>query len=766
MAVDPTRSEVVLSQDGTALDERLRALVQNSWDILSILDAEGRLVYNSPAAERIHGFKPEDMLGRSTVDYIHPDDRDQVGRAMGWLLAHPGEPATVEYRYACSDGRWLWMEAVGVNFLSHPGVQGIVVNSRDISDRRGIEEELRTSEAMYRELLEHQGEGFGMVDETERFVFTNPVAETIFGVPPGGLLGRSLLDFLDETGQAKVRQETDQRMSGQVDTYELEIQRPSGERRTILVTASPRFRPEGGSPQVIGVFRDVTELVLAEAERQRVEAALKESLEFSERLLASQPLGVTVYHADSGRCVLANEAIARMLGATVAKLLTQNFREISSWKPSGLLELAESALLSDQEQALELQLKTSFGRNCWLKVFISIFQVGGERHLLMLCEDITEQKTAEEDRRRLEEHLAKTQRLESLGSLAGGLAHDMNNVLAAILGMASVHQEREPEGSALRSDMDTIVKACERGGAMVRGLLGFARQDLTDIRDVDLNALVRDQVALLSRTTLQRVRLEMDLAEPLPMVRGEASALSHALMNLCVNAVDAMSGGGQLTLRTALAEGDFVSLTVTDTGCGMSREVLAKALDPFFTTKPQGKGTGLGLATVYGTVKAHRGRLDLSSSPGEGTCVSLFLPAAWPDVQPVVPLNPEVGQNSSLDVLVVDDDGLVSTAVSSLLTAMGHIATVVDSGEEALAQLEAGLRVDLIILDLNMPGMGGAAALPIIRRLRPEVPVLLATGRVDQDALDLVQTIPRVSLMPKPFAMAELKKRLAPFSGR
>jgi len=380
--------------------------------------------------------------------------------------------------------------------------------------------------------------------------------------------------------------------------------------------------------------------------------------------------------------------------------------------------------------------------------------------LFAVARDITERAQLEEERCKLEAQVSKAQRMESLGSLAGGVAHDMNNVLGAILSLASVEQSQALEGSSLRTNMDTITKACLRGRTLVQGLLGFARQKLAEEKLLDLNALVREEVALLEHTTLQRVRLEMDLAEPLLPVLGDPAALSHALMNLCVNAVDAMPAGGTLTLRTCNQGSSQVLLEVTDTGCGMAKEVLEKALDPFFTTKPVGKGTGLGLPIVYGAVKSHGGRLDMRSTPGLGTTVSVLLPAseAAPDIpEPVHRTQPNA---LALKVLLVDDDALIRQSMGSLLEALGHQPVVVSLGEEALSSLESGLDCDVVILDLNMPGLGGAATLPRIRDLRPELPVLLATGRADQDALDLIAAHPLVTLLAKPFGMNELRQHL------
>ena len=244
-----------------------------------------------------------------------------------------------------------------------------------------------------------------------------------------------------------------------------------------------------------------------------------------------------------------------------------------------------------------------------------------------LAAEIRERRLAEAEREKLQVQLLQAQKMESLGSLAGGIAHDMNNVLGAILGLASARQEDPAPDARAHRAFTLIAEAAARGGRTVQSLLSFARQHPSEERVLDLNALLGDMVALLEHTTLARVRLELDLAEGLRPVRGDANALTHAFMNLCVNAVDAMPEQGLLRLRTRNAGEREVEVQVEDTGSGMSTEVLNRAMDPFYTTKPTGKGTGLGLSLVYSTIRAHGGELELQSEPGVGTRVVLRLPA-------------------------------------------------------------------------------------------------------------------------------------------
>jgi CheY-like chemotaxis protein len=351
--------------------------------------------------------------------------------------------------------------------------------------------------------------------------------------------------------------------------------------------------------------------------------------------------------------------------------------------------------------------------------------------------------------------------MESLGALAGGVAHDMNNVLGAVMGLASVHLTDAPEHSTLHKDLEAITNACQRGAVMVRGLLGFARESVPVQRDTDLNAVVREVATLLERTTLQKIRLDLHLCDNLHSVRGDPAALLHALMNLCMNALDAMPNGGTLLVRTANVD-SMVLLEVADTGTGMPADVIQKALEPFFTTKPMGKGTGLGLPIVYGTVKAHQGRMEITSQPGYGTQARLYFPA---DISGT-PAPPSVRDSATktdvrqLNVLLVDDDELVQHAVHRILRAMGHTVTTVSGGAKAVAVVEAGLRPDLVVLDMNMPELDGTATLPRLRMLLPDVPVVLATGRADQAAADLVANYPFVSMLPKPFNAGQLGQKL------
>jgi signal transduction histidine kinase len=226
-------------------------------------------------------------------------------------------------------------------------------------------------------------------------------------------------------------------------------------------------------------------------------------------------------------------------------------------------------------------------------------------------QDITERKTAEEEAREAKAQLLHAQKLESLGCLAGGVAHDMNNVLGAILGMASANIAAQPEGSSTQRALETIIKAAERGGKMVHGLLAYARQSPAESHQLNLNIVLEGVMRLLERTTLSKIRLITHFGSDLHPILGDAAALTHAFMNLCVNAVDAMPESGTLTLRTRNMANDWIEVLVEDTGTGMPKEVLEKAMDPFFTTKEVGKGTGLGLSTVCSTVKAHQGTMEI-----------------------------------------------------------------------------------------------------------------------------------------------------------
>ena len=368
----------------------------------------------------------------------------------------------------------------------------------------------------------------------------------------------------------------------------------------------------------------------------------------------------------------------------------------------------------------------------------------------------------QQQKAKLEAQLQQSRKMESLGSLAGGIAHDMNNVLGAILGIASAHEEMEPEGTPARRAFETIIKAAERGGKMVKSLLRFAHQSPAETRAIDLNAILREEVELLQRTTLAQVHLVLDLDPGLQPILGDASALAQALMNLCVNAVDAMPEAGTLTLRTRNQSPEWVEVLVQDTGSGMPPEVLARALEPFFTTKEVGKGTGLGLSMVYSTVKAHHGQLHILSEHGLGTQVSLRFPVCVKEPSGPSPTTADFPgpERRSLRVLLVDDDELVQKSMEAILGSLGHEVHIAPSGEAALAALEAGFAPQVVILDMNMPGLGGRGTLPRLRLLLPQVPVLLSTGRADQSAQDLAGAYPLVTLLPKPISIKVLKGHL------
>jgi PAS domain S-box-containing protein len=512
----------------------------------------------------------------------------------------------------------------------------------------------------------------------------------------------------------------------------------------------------------VGIFLWTRRLAGAAKEHDRMVRALEESARQFRQLFESSPAPMYIHRG--GTLLDANPAAARLLDADHPALLTG--QEALSFVHPRFRDQAADRIQQVQATHTEVPpvekiLLTQRGREVSAVVQTVPLDLADGPAALVFAQDLTERRRAEEERHKLEVEIQHAQKLESLGSLAGGIAHDMNNVLAAIMGMATLLQLKREGDPPLQKALGTIENAATRGRDLVKGLTDFARKGLQQPVTMDLNALVRKELDLLVRTSRQRFTFRVDLEDELPPVLGEPSTLGSAIMNLCVNAFDAMPNGGSLGLRTWLEAG-WVCLEVADTGEGIPPEILHRVTEPFFTTKAVGRGTGLGLAMVYGTMKAHGGTLDIQSEVGQGTRIRLRLPAATRSgaARDANESSEAAPQRRPLKVLLVDDDELIRSTLPPMLEQLGHRVETASSGLEAIRRLDAGLEVDLVILDHNMPGMTGAEALPRILQLRPAAQILVATGFMDAELRRLLAGFTTVLTLQKPFTMAELQKLL------
>jgi PAS domain S-box-containing protein len=749
---DQKRTEEALVAQSTAL----AAVIENNPMSIQILDSEGRTIHTNPAFMTTFGAVPPPsycMFSDSTLaaQGMGPVfDRIRAGE----VVYFPEIPYNVHDLFPEYPDFPVWIRALGFPILGADGQpERFVLVHEDVSQRRKAEQALRESEEQFRSYVDNAPFGIFVCDERGRYLQVNPAATVLTGYSREELLAAGIPDLLPpesvesaqrlfselvQTGRAK-GEIAFRRKNGQIGMWALESVRLSATRFMAMVI-------------------DISDRVRIEKEAQQKER-------YQRALLDNFPFAVWLKDTES-RFLSVNSGFARVFGMNspgeaVGKT---DFDIAPRERAEGYRANDQMVMALRQNNVNEEEILTE-GVGKWFETYKA--PVVDDQGMLLgtvgFARDVTQQKQAEEVKARLQAQLQQSQKMESLGTLAGGVAHDMNNVLGAILGLASAHLDAQPPGSPLRLALDTIVKATERGGKMVKSLLNFSRQNPAENLELDLNALLREQAALLERTTLAKVRVQLDLEVGLRPVRGDAGALAHAFMNLCVNAVDAMPGNGTLILHTRNVDSDWIEVVVEDNGTGMAKEVLDKALDPFFTTKDIGKGTGLGLSMVFRTVTAHRGQMTLQSQPGQGTRVLLRFPACEKEtpVAAAAERAEAVAPHGAIAVLLVDDDDLIQSSVQAILEVLGHMAvTTAQSGEEALALLETGYEPDLVILDMNMPGLGGVGTLPRLRALRPEVPVLLSTGRTDQTALNLAAVHPGVTLLPKPFGMKELQHHI------
>jgi len=756
--VDPAELYRVLQ----ASEEKFSRAFHASPDSVNINRlADGVYLDVNEGFTRMTGYTAEEVLGRSSLPgdlaiWVDGADRGRLREA----LEREGRVQDLEARFRRKDGTLL----TGLMSASLIQVQGepcVLTITRDITERIRLEEERREAYQLSAQIIRSAREGVILYGTDLRYQIWNPFMEQLTGLPAEAVLGRhprDLFPFLEEGDLLERLEET---LTGQgTTTLDFPYWIPAtGRSGWASHTNAPLFNTRGEIIGVIGMVRDITE-------RQRIEEATRETARRLELATTSGNLGVWELDLADGTQVW-NERMFELYGLEPRATHPDHAYWCAHIVHPDDLQAANAAIqealagLRPYDLEFRVVLPDGTVRHIKSNGHVQRDAAGKAVRVIGMNRDRTAEVLAEAERRRLLMDLQHADKMESLGRLAGGVAHDINNVLAAIMGMASVLRETSPDEETRAGALDTITLACVRGRDVVRSLLHFSRKDLDSVAQVDLNVIAKEMVQLLAHSTLNRVQLTTDFQEPLALILGDGGALSHALINLCVNAVDAMPGGGSLVLRTRNLDPAWVQIEVEDAGAGMTPEVREQALNPFFTTKPQGKGTGLGLSMVYSTVKAHRGHLEIQSEPGRGTRITLKFPvseARGPAPAPA-PVTAAAAPRA-LTVLLVDDDELIRSSTRALLDALGCATVAVSSGEAALEWLQSGAIPDVVVLDLNMPGLGGAGTLARLRAEHPALPVLIATGRTDQAAMDLVERYPGVSMLAKPFSLGELKRGL------
>ncbi len=508
------------------------------------------------------------------------------------------------------------------------------------------------------------------------------------------------------------------------------------------------------------------------AERQ---LAVERSLQRSEgrfRLAFDNAVDAIFWVAvDSGQIVNCNKAAEVLLEKSRSEII--GHPQTSLHPPdetARYVELFERQLSSSRTVTEPAEVVTGSGRRVSVEISSATTLIGDQELLQSIFRDVSQ-------RQQLQEQLLHAQKMEAMGTLAGGVAHDMNNVLAVVIGLGTVLEAEMGPKDAKLQDINKIVSAARRGRALVENLLGFARKGKYHKQIVSLNATVDEVAQILNQSLPKKVVINRILAGELSNIECDAVQIMQALMNLCLNANDALDGAGTITIATSnevlgtgavadLEAGNYVKLQVTDDGSGMDEQTCHKAFEPFFTTKALGRGTGLGLSMVFGVVENHGGAIVLDSAPGRGTAVNIWLPAV--DAQVVQEARgaqraPQVGlAEPEAKILLVDDEAMIRVAGTRMLEVIGYDVIVADSGSSALDLYRKNANdIDLVILDLSMPVMDGAECFEKLKEIDPDARVLICTGHGKSEDTDQVLSKGALGVVRKPLSLEELSELLA-----
>lgn len=675
----------------------------------------------------------------------------------------------VEYRtIGKEDGLIRWVAAKGRGLFTPEGVCYRVIGTAiDITERKADELRLRTSEARLLALAHASSEVLYRM---------SPDWGEMRNLEGGGFLSDTndptrawLMDYIPDTDQTMVLQAIERAIANK-SRFELEhrVLRADSTVGWTLSRAVPVLDGAGEIVEWFGAAADVTSRRNAEDRlrefNETLEAQVAERTAERDRMwhLSTDLMLIAQY---DGTIASVNPAWKSLLGWTEPSLIGENFLDLVH--PEDLQ--ATTAEMRKLDQGIKIfRFENRYASSDGTYHWISWAAVPDSQRIHAVGRDITTEKGAAAKLEAAQEALRQSQKMEAMGQLTGGVAHDFNNLLTPIIGGLDMLQRRKLGDERAQRQIDGALQSADRAKTLVQRLLAFARRQPLQAKAVDIAQLVTGMTDLIGSTIGPTITVRVEMQEPCPPAHADPNQLEMALLNLAVNARDAMPDGGRLTISTrfvataadeglGLSSGSYVVMRIADNGSGMDEETVKRAIEPFFSTKGIGRGTGLGLSMVHGLAAQLGGRLIIESAPGQGTSVDLWLPVSGEpnkaESENIAPSNSSIGRGT---VLLVDDEVLVRMGTADMLEEFGFEVVEASSAEEALRQLEEGLEPAVLLTDHLMPGMSGAELIRAVRASRPALPVAIVSGYSEVNGVP--PDIPRLS---KPFRSAELGECLA-----
>jgi PAS domain S-box-containing protein len=774
--------------------QQLAMLVDASEELIAILGADRTLQYANAAFEKILGYCAEDLPGRSIHGLVLATDVEVLHQGLTDAVKKPRSTYKNRCRFRCRDGSWRWIEFRCENRIGEAGIEGVVLHGKDVTDVHRMESERQVNSEIVHALNQTANldqlltrihgalkqilpaeNCFVALHEPETDTFHFPFLVDEYDTPPPPQkVGRSCTAYVFRTGQAKLIPQSDFDRLAEAGEVELvgspspawlgvPLKTPTA---TIGVLVVQHYQNEHAYDQRdLEFMESVGGHIALAIERRRAEEGLRRNESILSLLFEQNPLPIWLYEIETLQFLRVNRAAMDLYGYSAEEFERMTMPEI--WPASQQDEEFDrtkrpEAKLGEREFWMH---QTKPGRTFEVELISHELAYAGKRVGLVVAQDISE-------RRHLESQLRQAQKMEAVGRLAGGVAHDFNNLLMVIKGHTELLLNALDSSNQIVRKIEQIDKSADRASALTRQLLAFSRRQVLQPEVINVNAIVEEMGKLLPRLIGEDIELIIRTDKKVGSVRADASQMEQVIMNLAVNARDAMPSGGKLVIETANANieqvytathplmrpGAYVQLVVTDSGTGMDAETQAHIFEPFFTTKEKGKGTGLGLATVYGIIKQSGGFIWVYSELGKGTSFKIYLPrvenaeerTATPRPMAEVPRGTET-------VLLTEDEQDVREIARQFLESGGYRVIEAKDGADAI-RLAAAHRgeIQLLVTDMVMPGMTGQELAVRLQSEHPGLNVVFMSGYSEHAATEMADADPSVRLLTKPFSRAAI----------